>query len=303
MPVQRLLVEGAGLPIDAHQERLVAERLDVLPEVARDEGRHPLHAVGGLEERLQAHRPVEDPVQLLDVAHPLGLGEAEKLPLQLLLRHPDVVRRERVVEREGRAVLDRLGDRVLVEVAPLVVPAEDLESALAIGDPVDGRPGEADERRVGQRADQVVPEVAAGRPVRLVHEDEDIRPGAEVGVRLVELVDGRDDQAAVVGMEELAEPRLGRRRLEREAVGPQVLEELALQLVPVDQHEDGRLLEHGIGQDLLRRRHHRQGLARALGVPDEAPAPRRVERPLDHLLDGPRLVLAEDDLPRARRPS
>ena len=133
----------------------------------------------------------------------------------------------------------------------------------------------------------------------LVHEDEDVRPGAEVGVRLVELVDHRDDQAAVVGVEQLAEPRLGRRRLERRCRRPagcwkswlsSSLRSTSIRTVGFSNTR--------IGQDLLAPRDHREGLARALRVPDEAPALARGRRPLDHLLDGPRLVLAEDDLPQ-----
>ena len=70
-----------------------------------------------LEEVLQVHRAIEDLVQLLDVGDALGLGEREELLLHELVRDQHLVGREVVVERQRRAVLDALGDRVLVEVA------------------------------------------------------------------------------------------------------------------------------------------------------------------------------------------
>ena len=132
--VERLLVEGARLAVDGDEERLVAHRLDRLAEVLGDEARRPCSTRSGfLSMFLQRHRPLEDRVQLLDVADALELGQVEELPLQRLPVHLQVVRGEGVVERHGRAVLDRLADRVLVEVALLVVGAEDLERALAVG--------------------------------------------------------------------------------------------------------------------------------------------------------------------------
>ena len=193
---------------------------------------------------LSVDRPVQDGVQLLDVADALGLGEAQELPLQRLRGRRAVVGRQGVVERHGGAVLDRLGDRVLVEVALRVVAAEDLEGALAVGDPVDGRAGEADVGGVGQGAHQVVAEVAARGAVGLVHQHEDVLPRVEVGRDVVELVNHRDDQAAVVR-------RRGCWRRScllcgdldcAEAVGGDVPKSCCLQLVAVHEHEHGRVL-------------------------------------------------------------
>src|SRR3546814_5771963 len=64
--VERLLVERAGLAVDADEEGLVAERLDVLDEVLRHEPRHLVHALVGLEEGAQVDRAVQDRVEVGD---------------------------------------------------------------------------------------------------------------------------------------------------------------------------------------------------------------------------------------------
>ncbi len=140
------------------------------------EARHLLHAVLALEEVLQVHRPVENLVQLLDVRDALGLGQREELLLHDLVRHQHFVRREVVVERQRRAVLDALGDGILVQIALVVLAAEGLERPLAVGRLVHRRAGEADEGRVRQAGHQEVAKVAAGRAVRLVDQHEDVLP-------------------------------------------------------------------------------------------------------------------------------
>ncbi|MCZ7686960.1 MAG: hypothetical protein M5U28_52760 [Sandaracinaceae bacterium] len=80
--VERLLVLGARLAIDANQERLVAQGVHVLLEVLGDELRDAVDPVVGLEERLEADGAVEDAVELLDVADAFGLGEGEELAIE-----------------------------------------------------------------------------------------------------------------------------------------------------------------------------------------------------------------------------
>ncbi len=105
------------------------------------------------------------------------------------------------MERDGRAVRDRLADRILVQVALWIVPTEDLESPLPMRGSVNGRTGEADVGGVGQRRHQVVAEITPRASVRLVHEDEDVVPLDQVIVDLVELVDHGDDQPTPVALE------------------------------------------------------------------------------------------------------
>lgn len=92
----------------------------------------------------QAHRPLEDFVQLLDVGHAFGFGEREELLVQCLMGDEHFVGRELVVERQGRAVLDAVGDGIFVQVALVVLAAEDLEGALAVDGLVDRGAGKAD---------------------------------------------------------------------------------------------------------------------------------------------------------------
>ena len=78
--VERLLVEGARLAVDADEKRLVAQRLDVLAVVVGDVLRDLLHALLALEEVLQVHRAVENLVQLLDVGDALRSRRARRTP-------------------------------------------------------------------------------------------------------------------------------------------------------------------------------------------------------------------------------
>ena len=132
--VERLLVERARLAVHADQERLEAHRLDVLAGSARPRTRRSCPPGRGLHHLLELDGAVEDGVQLLGlVADPLGLAQVEELPVQRLPVHAQVGGGQGVVERHGRAVVDGLGDGVLVQVALRVVHAEDLEGALAAG--------------------------------------------------------------------------------------------------------------------------------------------------------------------------
>jgi hypothetical protein len=95
--------------------------------------RHLLHTLPALEEILQVHRALENLIQLLDVRDALGLGQREEFLFHELVRHEHFVRREIVVERQRRAVLDALGDGILVQVALVVLAAKRLERPLAVG--------------------------------------------------------------------------------------------------------------------------------------------------------------------------
>jgi hypothetical protein len=194
---------GAGLAVHADEEGLVAERLDVLAVVVGDELRHLLDALLALEEVFQVHRPLEDLVQLLDVGHALGFGQGKELLVQRLVRHEHFVRAQLVVKRQRGAVLDAVGDGILVQVALVVLAAEGLEGALAVDGLVHGRAGEAEEGRVRQAGHEEVAEVAAGGAVGLVDEDVDVRARVQVRRHVAELVDHGHDDAPVVVAQEL----------------------------------------------------------------------------------------------------
>src|SRR5437867_1101095 len=58
--VEGFLVEDARLAINSNEERLVAERLDVLAIMVRDIRRYLLDSLSPFEEVLEIDRPVED---------------------------------------------------------------------------------------------------------------------------------------------------------------------------------------------------------------------------------------------------
>jgi len=250
--VERFLVLGAGLAVDGDQEGLVAERRDVFLEVLRHELGDLLDALVGLQEGLEADRPVQDAVEFVNVADALGLRELEELLLEHLVRDADVIRREGMAQLEGGAVFNGLGDRVLVEVALRVVGAEGLEGTLPLGRLVNRSAREADEGGRRQCAHQVVAKIAAGGPVRLVDEDEEVVAGAGVSAHALELVDHGDDEAAEVLIQERLKTRLGVRVLDLDVAPAHLADhpvdpasELALQLVAINDEENGGAGEAG----------------------------------------------------------
>ena len=172
-----------ALAVHADQERLVAERRHVLAKMFGNEGRDLLDPIVGGEEGAQSHGAVEDLVELVDVGDAIGLGQREELLVQPLRRHRHVARRHGVADRQRRLVLDRFGDGVLVEIAPLVFGAEDLEGPLALGRAVDRRSGEADNGRVGHRRHQIGAR-ARGPPSRCASSMKDMDVVAGAGVLL-----------------------------------------------------------------------------------------------------------------------
>ena len=78
---------------------------------------------------------------------------------------------------------------------------------------------------------------------------------------------------------------------------------LVLQLVPVDDDQDGGLLQIGVMPEFFRRKQDREALAAALRVPDEAAPPRLLavefQRPLDDFVGGGELLVTGHLLDRA----
>ena len=305
--IQGALVSGAGLPVHSDDERLVTERLDILPEVAGDEVGHFLDSVVRGEEGREARRAVENPVQLFDVRHTVRRGEVEELPVEQVHRRRQFARRQGMPYGEGRLVLDGLGDRVLVQVAAFVLRAEDLEGARPVFRPGDGRSGEPDDRGVREGAHQVVAQVAGHRAVRLVYKDEGVRAGVGVPVHLVELVDHREDEPPSVGLQVAAQVvdrvRAGDRdvpllHLAEQPIHPSP--QLPLEFPPVHDHDDGRLREAAfpVFQDQPGGGQQREGLAGALRVPDETAGLAGIGAAIDDPVGGAPLVLTEDGLPR-----
>ena len=142
-----------------------------------------------------------------------------------------------------------------------------------------GRAGESDIIGVGQGRAHVLRQVLVLGPVGLVHQHDDVVPGAEHGVFLSrvipELMDQGEDEG-LVGLQKLPQlpAVLGLALL----VGPdhaglhEILVNLVVQILPVRDDEEGEvagdLLLH-----LAREKHHGEGFAGALGVPEHAQLP------------------------------
>ncbi len=201
---------------------------------------------------------------------------------------------------------DAFRDRILVEVAELVLRAEDLERAFALRVIRDWRARETDNRGVRRRSHEIAAEVLRHRTVRLVNEHEDIRPGAAVLPDRLELVDHRDDEPTEVPIQQLLQLRLRVRtghgdvlllHFAEQALYPTF--ELAFKLGSIDDQHYRSVVEPGLVlEDQPRRGQQRECLARPLRVPDEATGLLRVRAPLDDRLDRPSLVLSEDRLSR-----
>ena len=149
---------------------------------------------------------------------------------------------QRVIELHRRAIFDGFGNRVLVEIPCVVFLAEHFERAFAVREAVNWRAGEADISCVGQRAHQIVAQVAARRAVRFVHQHDDARARVDFRGNVVELVNRRNDETAIIGRENLAQIVLAVCDLDScDAVTLDVLEELLFEFVAVNQHQHHRL--------------------------------------------------------------
>ena len=151
-----------------------------------------------LHQLFQLHGAVKDGVQFLHVADALRFRQVQKPLFQRFAVYQQMRRRQGVMELDRRAVFDRLGDGILVEVALPIVHAEYFEGALALRGPVNRRAGEADIGGIRQSAHQVVAEMPAGGTVGLIDQDDDVLAAVQVGGDVVKLVDHRHDQAAIV---------------------------------------------------------------------------------------------------------
>src|SRR5947208_9865823 len=110
----------------------------------RDKPRYLPHASLSFEKVLESYRSVEDLIQLFDIGDAFGFGEGKELLFHDLMWNQQRVRRQAVEKRQRRAVLDALGNRVLVEIAFVILTAERFKGSPAIDSLVDGRARQAD---------------------------------------------------------------------------------------------------------------------------------------------------------------
>ncbi len=275
-----LVVEvSADAPAHAHHHGLSVHSLEPLLEVIHDILRH---------ETQPALKP-HDGLQLL----PLGLEPLLALdlfPLDDLLEllvDPGFELLRQVKLRQPGLVVDGDGSSVLH--SPLDVVDGDVVAKHRLGFAVFEFQGRARERNEGG-IEQGVPHVT-GKPVNevvlapvgFVGDDHDVAPVRKLWVAVAlllgeELLDrGEDDAVRLPPLEQLAKlrPALGLDRVLSQEVpaAAEDGEELAVQLVAVGEDDDGGVLHSGLADDATRVEDHREALARALRVPDDADAP------------------------------
>ncbi len=182
-----------------------------------------------------------------------------------------------------------------MQVALVVLAAEGLEGALAVGGLVHRGAGETEEGGVRQAGHEEVAEIAAGGAMGFVDEDVDVCARVEIRRHVAELVDHRHDDAPVVVAQQPVEPGDAAGVLQvAQAERGEVLEHLVFQLVAVDHQQDGGLVRLGRAEKPFRRLDHGEGLAAALGVPDQPAGAPGIEGPADGRLHRAGLVLAQD---------
>ena len=232
--------------------------------------------------------------------------------MSLQLRQPRLV-----VDGHGRAVVDGALDVVDVDVV-----AEDLLGA-DVGR-LDRGSGEADERGVGQRVADVLGEaVADGRlvlaldqpgfeavlaAVGFVGDENDVAPLREQREFIPvffghELLDGREDDSPTGDLEQVFEVGAAGgllRGLAQEFLpAREDVEQLIVEVVAVGQHDQRRVRQRRMLNDLAGVEQHRQALAAALRVPDHPDAavaldPGRRDGVIHRLVDGVILVIGGD---------
>jgi hypothetical protein len=149
----------------------------------------------------------------------------------------------------------------------------------------------------GRPAMQEIAEIAAGGAMGFVDEHVDVLPQVQIRRHVAELVDHRHDDAPVVVAQQLVEPGDAAGMLQvAQAERGKVLEHLVFQLVAVDHQQHGRFVRPGRAEQPLGRLDHGEGLAAALGVPDQATGAPGIEGPADGRLHRAGLVLAQDVL-------
>ena len=191
----------------------------------------------------------------------------QKLVVYLWVLYAQLVAAVLVEEGHGRAILHR----------PPEVVDRDVAAKRPGGKVVvlqDGRPGKAQTRGRGQKTQHVICKDAVVGAVGLVGENHYVVIRIDgLGVRLVELLDERED-VAWIALQLLDQvlpacgPTAGGGHACKAATALEGLAYLAVELIAICQHKKrGRA---GLGApDLLGKKHHGIALARALGVPED----------------------------------
>src|SRR5438552_4163225 len=115
----------------------------------RNKLRYSVNAVIRFKKSFEIYRTVEYPIQILNIADALRFDDVQELFLKQLFGKANVVSCQRVTELHGGPVLDRLTNRVLIEVSAIVLLSEYFERSFAVCRFINRRSSEADERCIG----------------------------------------------------------------------------------------------------------------------------------------------------------
>ena len=108
------------------------------------------------------------------------------------------------MQRQDGIVAQSVFKRVTAHVTALVLQRTEGPESVVLR-LVDGRSREAEEEGVGQGGAHTLTEVTLLRAVRLVHHHDDVVAAVDVGLGVLELEDGGDDDIACVVLQKLVQ--------------------------------------------------------------------------------------------------
>ena len=287
------LVKHAAFAVKGDDLGLEAVRLHLGLEVLDDVIDDGADALGVLDQHRHLGRALGQvvPVLLAQLAGDglVGFVNGGFAYLELHLRGLEM-------QRERGFVADGLLEGIAAEVALFIlVGAEGPERVLVR--PIDGRAGEAKQKRIWQRLAHLAAEIAFLGAVSFVHHDDDVRAFVQLAAGLAELVDRGDEHFPDV----LPEKRLqflpgGHADHVRNIGRIECRGDLRVEIDSIH-HDDYRgVPEFGVHPQLLRGEHHKQRLAAALEMPDQPLLRVALHHPLHDLVRGEILLVPADDL-------
>ena len=95
-----------------------------------------------------------------------------------------------------------------------IIDAEGLERHLPVGGAMDRGARKPEIRRIRQGRHQVVAQIAARGAMGFIDQHVDVAARIQIGGHVAELVDGRDDEAAIIAAEQLVQAGDGVRVLD-----------------------------------------------------------------------------------------
>jgi len=258
-----------------------------------DDGPHPF---GVFDQHGHLGGPLGQivPVLLAQIAGDLFVRFVDRRPVDF---QPDLGCLE--VQRQRGPVADRVLERVAAQVAALVLVGAEGPERIAVG-PIDGRAGQSEQERVGQRVAHFAAQVAFLRAVGLVHHHDHVRAFVQPPLGLGEFVDRRDQHFAhVLGQQRVQFlPRVHAEHVGH-VRGVERGGDLRVQIDPVHDDDHRGVAQLRVQPQFLGGEDHQQRLAAALEMPNQAFLRIPGHDAGDHLIGRLELLVAADDLDAA----